>query len=240
MKSFDPGIINELAKEGFRFFLTTEMELESGTYRQTDADVDLWWEGDKYDARDFTFDEVETSGSMGVDSVSMTFNNADLAMSAMVLSEDIMGKPFTLFFLCVAKGEFVLSESATGLLLEGGLLDGESLLLETRQTYGPYSIIAKESLFYGLISDWSIEEEGVWVEVSNELIFWSKETLRKAESSCPWEFKEGIECGYSGGADWCDQSYERCQELGNSDNFGGDRFLPAIEEKDIWWGRSPK
>jgi len=239
MKSFDPGIVIELAKEGFRFFLLTEMELASGTYRQTDADVDLWCEGDKYDSRDFTFGEVETSGTMGVDSMSATFNNADLAMSAMVLSEDIMGRPFTLSFICVAEGEFVLSETAQGILLEGGLLDGQKLLKETEQTYGPYSIIAKQSLFYGLISDWEIREDAVWMEFTNELAFWSKKTLRKADSSCPWEFG-ATECGYSGDQDWCDQSYERCKELGNTDNFGGFRFLPAIAEKDIWWGRSPK
>lgn len=239
MKTFDPSIVNELAKEGFKFFLLTTMELASGTYRQTDADIDLWTGGNKYDARDFTFDRVNTSGTMGVDSVSMTFNNADLAMGALVLSEDILGRPFTLSFICVAEEEFVLSETAFSILLEGGLIDGEKLLKETEQTLGPFSIVASQSLFYGLISDWNFEDDTVWIEVENELVFWAKKALRKSDSACPWEFKE-TECGYSGAHDWCNQSYERCQELSNTDNFGGDRFLPAIAEKDIWWGRSPK
>lgn len=239
MKTFDPGIINELAKEGFKFFLLIAMELVSDTYRYTDADIDLWYGGNKYDARDFTFDKVDTSGTMGVDSVSVTYSNADLAMGAIVLSEDILGKPFTLSFICVAEGEFVLSEKAFGILLEGGLINGEHLLLEPEQIFGPYTIISSESLFYGLISDWEIKDNSVQLEIENELIFWSKKTLRKADSGCPWEFK-ATECGYSGDQDWCNQSYERCEELVNTDNFGGDRFLPAIAEKEIWWGRSPK
>jgi len=237
MKSFDPAIVLELAKEGFIFFLLTTLELAGGTYRYTDADVDLWYGGNKYDSKDFIFDQVEISGDMGVDVVSVTYNNADLSMGAVVLSEDILGRPFTLSFVCVSVGGKVLAETDVGLLLEGGLVDGEGMLLEAGQTLGQYTIVGAHSLFYGLISDWKIEEDKVWIEVQNELVFWSKKTLRKCDSSCPWEFG-GTECGYSGAADWCNQSYERCMELSNTDNFGGDRFLPDVAEKDIWWGKS--
>jgi hypothetical protein len=48
------------------------------------------------------------------------------------------------------------------------------------------------------------------------------------------------ECAYLGDETWCDQSYARCVTLGNSDNFGGFRFLPSLMEKDIWWGKVPK
>ena len=234
MKSFDPAIILELAKEGFSFFLLTTLELAGGTYRHTDADVDLCYGGNKYETKDFVFDKVETSGDMGVDVVSATYNNADLAMGAIVLSEDILGRPFTLSFICVSVGGGrVLTETAAGLLMESGA----DMLLEPGDTIGPYSIIGGHSLFYGLVSDWKIEEDKVWIEIQNELVFWSKKTLRKCDSSCPWEFG-GTDCKYAGGATWCNQSYERCQELDNTDNFGGFRFLPDIAEKDIWWGKS--
>jgi hypothetical protein len=49
---------------------------------------------------------------------------------------------------------------------------------------------------------------------------------------------EITECGYIGAETWCDQSYERCATLMNTANFGGERFLPALMEKEIWWGRS--
>ena len=191
----------------------------------------------KYDSKDFVFDQVETSGDLGVDVVSATYNNADLSMGAVVLSEDILGRPFTLSFICVAVAGKVLAESDVDLLLEGGLVDGEDMLLEAGQTLGQYTIVGGHSLFYGLISDWKIEEDKVWIEVQNELVFWFKKTLRKCDSNCPWEFG-GTECGYSGSGNWCNQSYERCQELSNTGNFGGFRFLPDVAEKDIWWGKS--
>ena len=238
MKTFNPAVILELAKEGFIFFLLMEMELVSQTYRFTDADIDIWYGGYQYSTLDFVFDKVETSGNMGVDNISVTCNNAENAMSGLILSEDIMGRLFTLSFVCVAEGGRILTESETGLLLEGGIVDGEGILLELPGTIGGYSVVGGHSLFYGMISDWKIKEESVWLEVQNELVFWSKKSLRDCGSSCPWEFK-GTECTYAGGESWCNQSYERCIAIGNTDNFGGFRFLPAIAEKDIWWGKIP-
>jgi phage-related protein len=58
-------------------------------------------------------------------------------------------------------------------------------------------------------------------------------------SSCPWVFK-GTECAYSGGESTCDQTYERCRFLSNTDNFGGDRFINSLMQKEIWWGRTQK
>ena len=234
MRSFDPAIILELEKEGFSFHLLAKLELASGTFRHTDADVDLYYNGEKYDSRDFIFDRVETSGDMGVDTLGVTYNNAVLSMGAIVLSEDIMGRNYELSFIVTStSGGGVLTETGAALLLE----DGGDMLLEVGDTIGPYTIIGGHSLFYGLVSDWKIEEDKVWIEIQNELVFWSKKTLRKCDSSCPWEFG-GTDCKYAGGATWCNQSYERCQELDNTDNFGGFRFLPDIAEKDIWWGKS--
>lgn len=39
---------------------------------------------------------------------------------------------------------------------------------------------------------------------------------------------------------WCDHSYERCAQMSNSDNFGGFRWLPFLQDKILWWGRGPK
>jgi len=208
--------------------------------RFTDCDVDMWFGGEKYDSIDFTYGKIETSATMGVDSINMVYNNADLVMSGIILSEDIIGRPFSLGFICVVPGvggDKVITEDQVDILLEGGLVGGEDMILEAGEMVGPFTIIGGHSLFYGLIADWDLDEEEAKIEVQNELVFWSKRTLRKCSSSCPWEFK-GTECGYSGGQTWCNQSYERCDELSNTDNFGGFRFLPTIAEKDIWWGRS--
>lgn len=91
-------------------------------------------------------------------------------------------------------------------------------------------------LFRGLVSTWKLSEPKASITLVNEFIFWNKKTLRKHQSACRWPFK-GTECGYSGAETWCDQGYARCLVLGNTDNFGGDRWLPDLMEKEIYWGR---
>jgi len=44
-------------------------------------------------------------------------------------------------------------------------------------------------------------------------------------------------CNYTGAETSCDQSYDRCIELGNQANFGGFRWQPYLADKDLWWGR---
>ena len=95
------------------------------------------------------------------------------------------------------------------------------------------------NLFQGIIGEWEIREDRATIRALNELVLWRKRPMRSASATCPWTFK-GTECGYAGGGRWCDQSYARCSELGNTANFGGFRFLPALMEKQIWWGRVPK
>lgn len=47
---------------------------------------------------------------------------------------------------------------------------------------------------------------------------------RYIANHCHWEFKSA-ECAYSGGATVCDRTYERCQNLSNTEHFGGYRGL---------------
>ena len=92
-------------------------------------------------------------------------------------------------------------------------------------------------VFRGLISTWRLSESKASITLDNEFILWNKKTLRKHQSACRWPFK-GTECGYSGAETWCDQGYARCTALSNTDNFGGDRWLPDLMEKEIYWGRT--
>jgi len=95
------------------------------------------------------------------------------------------------------------------------------------------------NLFQGIIGEWEITEDRATIRALNELVLWRKRPLRTASATCPWVFK-GTECAYAGAGAWCDQSFSRCAELGNQANFGGFRFLPALMEKQVWWGRVPK
>ena len=95
------------------------------------------------------------------------------------------------------------------------------------------------NLFQGIIGEWEITEDRATIRALNELVLWRKRPLRTASATCPWVFK-GTECGYAGAGAWCDQSFSRCAELANQANFGGFRFLPALMEKQLWWGRVPR
>jgi len=89
----------------------------------------------------------------------------------------------------------------------------------------------------GIVGGWELEGDGnCRINITNEMVLWNKKCLRPQSSSCPWTFK-GTECTYAGAETWCDQSYERCTTLSNSNQFGGERFMPSIIEKEIWWGR---
>lgn len=101
-------------------------------------------------------------------------------------------------------------------------------------------VVHVQEFLRGIIGGWQLYDENTLkITITNELVLWSKKPLRIQMSSCPWVFK-GTECAYSGGESTCDQTYERCRFLGNTDNFGGDRFINSLMQKEIWWGRTQK
>lgn len=101
-------------------------------------------------------------------------------------------------------------------------------------------ILASNEIFNAILSNYEIREKQLQITLNTEFILWQKKTLRTAQTSCPWVFKSSNECRYAGEATWCDQTYDRCLQLDNTDNFGGERFLNDLMEKEIWWGRKPK
>jgi len=99
-----------------------------------------------------------------------------------------------------------------------------------------HTIIGREDLFRGFLADYEIDEDTAHLTIVNELILWNKKAKRVAQTTCPWTFK-GTECGYAGMGLWCDQTYDRCSDLGNQDYFGGHRYMPSLAEKVFWWGK---
>lgn len=91
----------------------------------------------------------------------------------------------------------------------------------------------------GEIDSWSMEaDDRISITISSQLAGWNRKTLSRHSSSCRWKVLGGTMCGYAGTETQCDRSYTRCLELGNQANFGGFRFLPSIEGKEIWWGKT--
>lgn len=98
-------------------------------------------------------------------------------------------------------------------------------------------LVGSGHLYRGLMSTYDIGDDTVVLHLVSEMILWKKQSARRSGDGCPWPYGSD-ECGHSGS--WCDQTYDRCASLGNTDNFGGNRFLPALQEKKIWWGRVRK
>ncbi|MCG8638492.1 MAG: hypothetical protein MI862_02090 [Desulfobacterales bacterium] len=92
-----------------------------------------------------------------------------------------------------------------------------------------------EEFFRGPVSAWDMDKE-VEIIVSTEMVFWNKRALRLPGDICPWTLGD-VECSYTGSETACNGTYDRCLVLGMEDSFGGARFLPSLEEKQIQWGK---
>jgi hypothetical protein len=124
-------------------------------------------------------------------------------------------------------------------LFVGGTPQAETVILSLVVLDSSYEIVGATSaiVFQGRIDAWDLDEVTCSITVTSLFSQWSQHTLAKYSASCRWKQFKGAECGYSGGETWCDRTYARCQALGNTDNFGGFRWLPSIVDKEIWWGR---
>lgn len=125
--------------------------------------------------------------------------------------------------------------SLSGILLNNNIQGKECIV-----GFGTFDegTIRTEEFYRGISNEWDLKEKVAWIEVVSEFVYWNKKTLRKPGALCPWIFK-GTECGYTGSADECNKTAERCDVLANSDNTGGFKHFPSIEEKEIYWGRKP-
>ena len=97
-------------------------------------------------------------------------------------------------------------------------------------------VISVVDIFNGQADSWELNEESVRLVVSTDFAQWSRKTVSFHSSSCRWKEFKGTECQYSGAETWCDRSYSRCGSLLNTDNFGGFRWLPDFENREIFWG----
>jgi hypothetical protein len=94
-------------------------------------------------------------------------------------------------------------------------------------------------IFEGEIDSWELDETEMRLTLASLFTKWDAKSYGKHSSSCRWKVFRGVECQYAGDAVVCDRSYTRCDELTNTERFGGFRFLPELENKTIWWGPTP-
>lgn len=214
MHDANPAIIDALASGKITPFLLFSMTIGEADFCYTSCDIPIPYGGRIYRPREFEFTGARYSMSNIVDRVTVTVDNLDDELTAAFLAGEAEDAPADLS--CV-------------------LLDDEAL------GDGRLEFIGGEAatIFPGHIDDWSWSaERSVVVTIASPLAAWGRTFSSLHSSSCRYRRFKGARCGYSGEETWCDRSYARCRELGNTDNFGGFRWLPSLEEKEIWWGRN--
>lgn len=209
MRNFDANTTAQLAAETAAIFWFVDIALDSATYRYSDVDVPLVSGGNRYEPNGFQVEEIRLTADMSVDRAQIEFQNVDLVMSSLVLTETIVNRALTLQMGCLNSSN---------------------------------AIIALETMFSAKITAWGgMSVKKCPLTLGNMFTFWHKQSLRIHQATCPWAFKSTshTECGYSGAATACNKTWERCSVLGNTINFGGMRWLPALINKRIYWGVSP-
>lgn len=176
----------------------------------TDLDVDVWFEDTQYIAWGLSVQEISYSLTATVDRLDIQLDDVDSTFTALALNEEIRGKRLTVHKVA---------------------LDSHA------------QVIGAAKFFSGIIDEFSGDDKnGVMrMQVYSPLILWKRRTPRRIhQATCPWEYGDSETCRYVGTMGRCDQSYAACSERANTLNFGGFRFLPSLQNKQIWWGRTPK
>lgn len=97
--------------------------------------------------------------------------------------------------------------------------------------------IATAQIFAGAIDSYKYSGYKLSITVTSFHALWNKSTMETSTPSCRRNFGQS-DCGYTiVGSEVCDRSYSQCKVYGRTSQFNGFRFLPDIEDKDIWWGR---
>ena len=211
MRVLDSDLAAEYQKEILSHFYMVEFNF-ANTYRYNNTEENIYDSGSNlFLPRSFDFDDISFSLGWTVNDLVVTIDDTDQSLSAILLNEDVRNKTAKLYVGVVTPS------------------DGDTV---------PNTIVTQEFM-RGIVSGWELSGDSICrITIKNEMVLWSKKVSRTCQSSCPWTFK-GTECTYAGTETWCDQSYDRCGDLANTDNFGGFRFIPSLMQKEIWWGRSP-
>ncbi len=212
MLNSSPDIQAQLASGEIRAFTLIHMAIKGVDHRYTDCDVPLPLNGALYKPRGYKLGTVSYSLAKIVDSAQFSIDNMDDQLTPSFDGGDPQGSPVTVYLVCLGADYKLLG------------------------TYPDNNLI----LFSGTIDDWSSPEGSIEVTIASDMVQWHQKTMRMQSSSCSWPVFKGTECGYSGVATNCDRSYARCSALGNTANFGGERWLPSIEGANIWWGQTPE
>ncbi len=180
--------------------------------RYTDTDLTVVWSGNAYNPVPISVAGFEKSSLNFAEVLTIKAQNVDREISAIILNERIQGKEASIY---------------------------------ASEWMAPGSFSNPTVIFKGQFDGANIEEgydsADVSMEVRNEFVKWDMPVPRSTfAGTCQWKFKSDTPgCQYTGVASLCNKTWERCTELANIHRFRGFRWLPMLQDKEIWWGRNP-
>lgn len=210
MLDINPDIKAQFASGEIRAFTLLRLVIDGIAHCFTDCDVPIPFNGALYKPRSYKLGTVSYSLAKIVDSATLALDNMDDLLTLSFVGGNPQGSETDIYLVA---------------------LDADYKLIGV---YPDDHVV----LFAGTLDDWRMPEGNVEITITNEMVQWHQRTARMQSSSCSWRAFKGAECGYSGAATKCDRSYARCETLGNTANFGGERWLPSIEGANIWWGKT--
>ena len=238
MRNIDSSILAKLQAGELRPFYLLEIIIDEVSFRYTDCDVPIALPDDIVLAVEDATLRVDgtISGGITETQVPAVYASTSFSFQPIVYSANkIVDK---------AKVQIqIIDDPGLKAAFIGGTPQGSEVILRGIVVDDDYSIVGDTSviLFEGTIDDWNLNEAKLNFGVASIFVQWSQKALRRHSSSCAWkEFRGNTPdspCFYSGAENRCDRTYVRCEALGNTDNFGGFRWLSSIVDKEIWWGR---
>lgn len=92
-------------------------------------------------------------------------------------------------------------------------------------------VLGTTNVFSGTVTEWGFSSGSISLRVSSIFSQWSTTTTSTFSGSCRWRIFKGKECTYTGSETRCSRTYSQCTTYGNTDNFGGFRWVQNLEEK---------
>jgi hypothetical protein len=218
MREISQDILDEIRQGSIRPFLLLNVTVNDDQgvpnhFFYTDCDVPIYFDGNKFEPHPFSVDSINYSTSKIIDEALVEIDVVDQALPFYFVEYTPQGDPIGLRTVLLDDDFQVVGDAAF-------------------------------TLFSGEIDSWNLfPDEKIRIAITNEFARWDMNTINVHSPSCRWKVFGGTECGYTKDfpTQECDRTYASCRDLySNTDNFGGFRWLPEIEDKIIWWGRDPK
>jgi hypothetical protein len=213
MRGLPSAITAALALEITRIQALFKWTVGATTYRWTDCDQDIYFDGNWWTSKEFHFGLIEQAINGGITNINLRVTNVDRSLSNLALSAEIRQTSFLIYKVVLDSNLGVIGCS------------GESDL---------------PIIIGGLIDSARFDRQDADLVIVDDMINSYVVTPRRTYyPTCPWEFK-GTECGYVGTATVCNHTKSQCVEYGKQDNFGGWEYINELLEDNIYWGQRTK